>query len=179
MYIFVCVGIMSDYEEVIYWFTGHNAANEWETNPAGLDNNNIGDYASTDNDNDAQEENANNAITNNIGEISAVELRAFGYGDGGDYIIYAPNFLIGGAGATFNWIPPNGIGAAAYDAWRDITADPAAPDPWTWTDVNGLDCTLTYMKDGKANILYISTLEIRVTFRQPVQPGYSILPFHY
>lgn len=171
---------MSDYETEIYWFTAHDAAAEWTNNPASLDNNNTADYASTETDLDTQTENANNAPSDFIGDISKVELRAFGYSvDGGDYIVYTPIFLVGGAGNTFNWTPPAGIGAATYDAWHDITSDPAAPTVWTWADINGLDCSLQYMKDAKANLLYISTLEIQVTFRQPIGPGYSLIPSIY
>ena len=171
---------MSDYEEVIYWFTAHDAGVVWDTDPNNMDGHDIGTYATTSSDNDQQDMNANSATADNIGDISTVELRAFGYGDGGDMMEYIPEFLVGGTGATYTWVPPNGIGNAAYDAtWRDITADGAAPSPWTWTDVNGLGCAIVYMKEGKANTMGIATIEIRVTFRKPVQPGYGVMPSLY
>lgn len=55
----------------------------------------------------------------------------------------------GGSSAGDNHQPTADVGAAGSEAWSDafnITSDTNAPSPWSWTDVQNLDCRLTTVR---------------------------------
>ena len=47
----------------------------------------------------------------------------------------------------------------------DVTSDTNAPAPWTWTDVQNLDCDVIYKPHSASGS--VSKVEIRITYNQP------------
>lgn len=99
-----------------------------------------------------------------LGTISKVELRVYGYGDGGDRIDLHPFFggIDGGTqGDEYQLTMPS---SADWSSYADITNDSNAPSPWTWADIEDLDCNCEYDPVGKGNAIYAAKVEIRVTY---------------
>jgi len=100
-----------------------------------------------------------------LGTISAVEIRAYGYAVGDDDFNLQPQFNQGLAvGDNHFWAP---TGAPAWGSYFNITLDSNAPSPWTWTDIQNLYLHLDYDKVGpKSNLIYVAQVEVRVTYTE-------------
>lgn len=158
---------MASPDTVTYYFNAYNGAEVWETSPASMIDDNLGTYASTNNAGEVQLNNANNCSGTDLGLISKVELRAYGYGDGGDFIYLRPVFTAGD-GTNHTWTPGTSPGWSPY---YNITSDTNAPTSWNWSNVQELDVDVAYDGLAKPNPLYIAKVEIRVTYNPPPTVG--------
>lgn len=150
-------------DTIDYYFNAYNVAVAWTNDPEKMVDGTDASYAYTKTDLNKEELTGNNCPGSNLGEITDVQIRAYGYGDGGDSIDLVPVFAAGD-GDIHNWVP--GVGAD-WSAWISIFADTNKPDPWTWAAVQALDCDVIYIKAAKANELYIGEVQIRVTYTPP------------
>lgn len=153
-------------DTAVYEFNARNAspADPWDTNPANMIDGTYDSYAETDSTGDEEELTANECDGTDLGTISAVELRAYGYGDGGDWVYLKPVFGGSDAGDDHTVLAQAG---AAWSAWQDITTDTNAPDWSSWTQIQDLDCRAEYIKDGKANTMYCGMVQVQVTYDPP------------
>jgi hypothetical protein len=90
-----------------------------------------------------------------------VEVRCHGKRSGSG--LSAPDIVLQPLGANHVFTP---TATANWSSWYDITNDPAAPNPWTWTGVDNLDCEVE-AKVQPSYTLYCSKVEIRVTYTPP------------
>jgi len=151
---------MASPDTVTYYFNAYGAE-VWEASPASMTDGNLGTYASTNNAGEVQLNNANNCSGTGLGLISKVELRAYGYGDGGDFIYLRPVFTAGD-GTNHQWTP--GTSPPSWSPYYNITSDTNAPTSWNWSNVQELDVDVEYNGLAKPNPLYIAKVEIRVTY---------------
>lgn len=162
--------------EVTYYFTLPMIAGGWTGGGLMVDGK-LDTFAYTSSDGDTAQLYTNNCPGTNLGTISKVELRVYGYGDGDDRIDLTPRF---GSpittGKEYQLTMPSSAGWSAY---IDITNDPKAPSPWTWSDITSelLRCYVEFDKVGKANTMYCAKVEIRVTYTPlPPPPQISVNP---
>jgi len=148
--------------EVTYYLDGYNASFPWDNDPEKMVDNILTNYATTKSDGDIQVLNSNTCPGTNLGTITKVEVRYYGYGDGDDKLNITCK-------ADAHQTIPN-ASPATWSSYIDITNDSVAPDPWTWADIQACGMNLTYIKVGKANLMYIAKAEIRVTYT-PVGPA--------
>jgi len=152
---------MASPDTVTYYFNAYDAE-VWETAPASMTDNILTNYASTANKNEVQLINANNCSGTDLGLISKVELRAYGYTGGDDYIKIRPVFAGVNDGSDYSWNPmPT---SPAWSGYFDITTDPSAPASWTWSDVQNLDADIQSTRVGGPDTMYIAKVEIQVTY---------------
>ncbi len=156
---------MASPDTVTYYFNAYGAE-VWEDSPASMTDDNLDTYASTNNAGEFQLNNANNCSGTGLGPISKVELRAYGYGDGGDFIYLRPVFTAGD-GTNHTWTPGTSPGWSPY---YNITSDTNAPTSWNWSNVQELDVDVVYDGLAKPNPLYIAKVEIWVTYTPNVPP---------
>ena len=90
---------------------------------------------------------ANTCPGTDLGTISKTEIRCYGYGDGNDQI-------------TLNGTALTMPSSAGWSSYVDVGIT-------TWTGVVNLNATVQYNKSGKANTMYGSKVEIRVTWGAP------------
>ncbi len=153
--------VMASPDTVTYYFNAYGAE-AWETAPASMTDNILTNYASTNNKDEVQLNNANNCSGADLGLISKVELRAYGYTGDNDYIKIRPVFAGVNDGSDYSWNPmPT---SPAWSGYFDITTDPSAPASWTWSDVQNLDADIQAIRLGGPDITYIAKVEIRVTY---------------
>jgi len=151
-----------DAREVVYYFNSYDILENWATNPDNMVDGSISNYASTTSDGDVELCKSNTCPGDDLGFISKVELRAYGYKSGGiPNIILRPVFEGSEDGANHTFQPP--IGSGDWSSWFDITGDPENEEQWIWGDIVGLDCDVeSYIP--LAATLYCSKVEVRVTY---------------
>ena len=121
-------------------------------------------YAATSSDGDTEVLDGNTCPGIDLGTIFKVEIRVYGHGDGDDRIDLTPIF--GGVdGDTYQTTPST---VPDWGGYQDITTDTSAPSPWSWSDIQNLDCKVVFEKVAKANIMYCAKVEVRVTFAPPL-----------
>jgi len=146
--------------EVTYYFNAYDTVTEkWETTPANMVDGTDASYAATTVDGAVQKLTANTCPGTDLGTITKVELRFYGYGDADDETIIRPVFA-GGDGANHTIVP--GV-TAGWKAYQDITNDPNAPS-WTFAAVVVLDCDVEVNDVAKGNTTRVGEVEIRVTY---------------
>ena len=146
--------------DLTYYFNGHSAS-AW-TDPNNFDDGlNLDTFASVSSDSDVHEFNSNTCPGTDLGTITKVELRVYGYGDGNDQLELTPVFA-GGDGDVHETVPV--VSPGGWSAYIDITNDTNAPSPWTWAAVQALECDVVRDTVSKANAMYGSMVEIRVTY---------------
>ncbi len=155
-----------------YYFnnlTSSSQENAWATNPSYMVDGNTSTYASTTLDRDVEECTGNSCPGTDIGPISKVELRAYGYyATNQRDIILRPVF--GGTvdGSDYHY---DATTAPGWSSWFDITDDNNAPESWSWSDVADLDCDVEAELGMFPFTLYCSKVEIRVIYSSV--PGVS------
>ena len=160
--------VMASPDTVTYYFNAYNGAEAWETAPASMTDNILANYASTNVKDEVQLNNANNCSGTDLGLISKVELRAYGYTGLDDYIKIRPVFAGVNDGSDYSWNPmPT---SPAWSGYFDITTDPSAPASWTWSDVQNLDADIQAIRLGGPDLTYIAKVEIRVTYTPNISP---------
>ena len=154
-----------DAEQVTYYFNSHNSGEEWAVNPAYMVDGNSSNYALTTSDGDVELCNGNNCSGTDFGTISKVELRVCSYCSSGQRdTILRPVF--GGVVDGVEYRYETSITADTWSQWFDITNDPFAPQTWTWTEIDILDCDVIAenIPMGPSFTLKCSKIEIRVTY---------------
>jgi hypothetical protein len=148
-----------DASEVIYYFNDYDTMFAWATNPAYMIDGNTSNYASTTIDRDMEKLNINLDSAADKGAISKVEIRAFGkYSGGGDPAIH--DILLKVLGGMHVFSPTT---TGNWSSWYDITDNPYAPDPWTWTDIDNLIVEVEASIMGVYTV-YCSKVDVRVTY---------------
>jgi hypothetical protein len=147
-----------DASEVVYYFDSYDNAIAWSTNPGNMVDGSNSTFASTQSEHDIELCNDNTCSGSDLGTISKVEIRCYGYYSGSlhDIILRAawPSLMLEFTPGT----------SGAWSSWLDITDDPNAPDPWTWNDIVYLDCEVESGIGMPSFTLYCSKVEIRVTY---------------
>jgi chitodextrinase len=147
-----------DATEVIYYFNDYDPMISWATNPAYMVDGNTSNYASTTIDRDMEKLDIILDSSADKGAISKVEIRAFGKYSGSGYPPH--DIVLKTVGGTHYFIPGT---TGAWSSWYDITNNPNAPDPWTWTDIDNLIVEVEAATEG-AYTLYCSKVDVRVTY---------------
>ncbi len=142
-----------------YFYISYNAPFAWETNPSNMVDGNTSNYASTTTDREIETLDGNTFSDIDKGPISKVEIRCFGKYSGNEgppiheirlkaldgVHVFSPT-------TTGNW-----------SSWYDITNNPGAPSPWTWTFVKNLNVDVESSIIGLYTV-YCSKVEVRVTY---------------
>lgn len=153
------------HDTVTYYFDGGGGTYPW-TWYERMSDGNLNTYASTFLDGRTQNEVQNTCPGDDLGAISKVEIRAYGYGDGDDRIDL---WVKGGfEGDEHELTMPS---SPDWSVYADITNDSNAPTPWAWSDIVALDVDVEYDKVGKGVTMYCAKIEIRVTYEPPPPVG--------
>ena len=152
-----------DAAEKIYYFNSYETAEAWATNPGNMVDGSTSNYASTGIDEDIELCDDNNCSGSDLGTISKVELRVYGYYSTNQRdIILIPVFDGIVEGLAYNHPTES---TANWSQWFDITNDPGLPPSgWTWNVVKDLDCKVTTDNGFGAFTLYCSKVEMRITY---------------
>ncbi len=145
--------------EVTYYFNSRSTGN-W-TDPDNMIDGLIANFASTSSNGTEETLDGNTCPGDDLGTITKVEARIYGYGDADDRLYYQPIFDAGLGNARYH------VSATpTWTNWVQIQNDPNAPDPFTWADVLNLDYKVLFTKTGKANTMRCAKVEIRVTYTE-------------
>ena len=153
-----------DEKEVLYYFNSYDRRTEaWETNPENMVDGDIDTFAETTDEGHVQLCDDNTYLGGSPGTITKVELRVWGYYSGDQHDIILQPVFNGSNGDEYSY---NTTDDLVFSPWFDITEDNNAPETWTWTDVDTLDC---YVKaedkvTGLSFKLSCSVVQIHVTF---------------
>ena len=160
-----------DASETTYYFDNYlTSVEEWMTNPGNMIDSSTSNYASTPMNSDIENCINNTCTGNDLGTISKVEIRCYGYYSMNQRdIILRPVFGVHD-GDNHNYVTTP---SAGWSQWFDITNDNNAPDDWSWLDVRDLDCDVEASSGMGAFTLYCSKVEIRVTYTVNNAPDLS------
>ncbi|GAI63833.1 unnamed protein product, partial [marine sediment metagenome] len=148
--------------EVTYHFNAYTTP-VW-ANPDNLVDGDTGTFAASAAKKSEQVLTGNNCPGTNLGTITKVELRVFAHGDGNDRIDITPVFD-GGDGEVHETTPV--VSPGAWTPYVNITWDTNSHDFALWSQVQDLDCIIDNVAVAKANVMYASKVEIRVTYWVP------------
>jgi len=158
--------------KAIYYYHGYSTSFAWATNPSTMVDGNTSNYASTTIDRDVEHCDDNTCSDIDKGPISKVEIRVFGKYSGSDVPpIHDINLKTLGGTHVFS---PSTTGA--WSSWYDITNNPGAPSPWTWTNVETLLVEVESSIIGMYTV-YCSKVEIQVTYN-PYPSVTSLYPIN-
>jgi len=155
---------------VTYYFNDNHASELWETTPENMVDGTDASYAATTTDGQVHRLIGNNCPGTDLGTITKVELRFYGYGDVDDQTILRPVF--GGSVDGDNHVVVPGT-TPEWKAYQDITTDTNAPS-WTWAAVVALDCDVEMNDIAKGNTAHVGEVEIRVTYTPYPSPPTSL-----
>ncbi|KYK22868.1 hypothetical protein AYK21_03435 [Thermoplasmatales archaeon SG8-52-2] len=156
-----------DADQVIYYFDSYDDSpmgEAWVAYPGYLVDGSISNSASTTSNGDVELCTGNNCSGTDLGTILNVALRVKSYYSGGQRdTILRPVFGGTNDGADHNYQTSV---VDTWSQWFDITNDPYAPQSWTWSDVESLDCDVVAENAplGPPFTLYCSKIEIRVGY---------------
>jgi hypothetical protein len=160
-----------DLSEVIYYFDSYDNNEPWATSPGYMVDGSTSNYASTTSNGDIELCDGNNCSTSDLGVISKVELRSYGYYSTNLRLIYLRP-VFGGTTDGLNYPQPI-TSTPGWSDWVDITNDPYAPNTWSWSDVDDLDCDVEAGSGFGIFTLYCSKVEIRVSYVPNNDPAIS------
>ena len=150
--------------EVTYYYNAWDIGIEWNITPENMVDGNISTFAHEGVDGSAQLNDGNTCpIGVDLGEITKVEIRIYGYiDDAGTDSIDFRTFYDGKLGPTN--ITNLGI-TPGWSDYYDVTEHKSAPDIWTWPDIQ---TTTTWIRSnvGAGNAASVSKVEIRVTYTE-------------
>lgn len=159
-------------DEVTYYYDAY-VASQW-ANPANIVDGSLATYASCASSGDEVIVSSTTSDGTNLGTITKVELRGYGYGDGNDRIDFS--FHVS-RDTEYQVTMPASEGWCAY---QDVTDDPYI-NGWTWAKVANAPpyLRLEYAKVKAGNPIYCAKVEIRVTYTpgvpaKPVSRGHII-----
>ena len=157
-----------DASEVTYYFNSYDTGEAWSTNPGYMVDGNIGNYAlASGMDFNCVELCDGNTCSKkvNLGNISKVELRAYGYYSGSQRdIILRPIFGGTEDGDNYTFVTTT---TPSWSSWFDITNDTSDLEDleeWSWYDIKDLMCDVEAEDDFGIWNLYCSKVEMRVTY---------------
>ena len=154
-----------DASEVIYYYDNYDNNEAWATSPSYMVDGSTSNYASTTISGDVELCDSNNCSGCNLGDISKVELRVYGYYVTNQYdIILRPVF--GGTSDGLDYNHPT-ESSPGWSRWFDITYDPVkGMSEWSWDEVKDLDCDVEAEDKmfPPPFTLYAAKVEIRVTY---------------
>lgn len=146
---------------VTYYFDSYDNRTDWATNPGCMVDGNISTYASTYINGDVERCDGNTCPGDDLGNISRVELRVYGYYTSIQRDIILQPLFDGTPGSEYTY---QATSTANWSEWFDITDDNSAPSNWQWTDVDCLDCDVKAGSGEFEFTLYCSKVEIRVSY---------------
>ncbi len=155
-----------------YYDTSFGGSAPW-TDRANAFDGNLATFASTSGSGDYLRSGTTTCDGTDLGTITKVEVRVYGYGDGDDRIDVSFSALSPGT-PEYQFTMP---ASEAWSAYADVTAD-ANISGWTWAKVEdlsagaGLDICAEKNNVGKGDTMYCSKVEIRVTYT-PSNGGWS------
>jgi hypothetical protein len=159
-----------DASQITYYFNNYNTSETWAIFPWRMVDGNTSTYASTTVGSDVELCNSNTCDGSNLGYISKVELRTYGYYTGANHSIilrpvFSNNSYDGNNHTTKTGSSPS------WSEWVDITNEIIGPSSgvWNWSNVKYLDCDVQSQSGSSFWTLYCSKVEMRVTYnRLPV-----------
>ncbi len=156
--------------DVTYYFDSYDAGETWATSPANMTDGDTGTFASASTNGDTQLLNGNTCDGSDMGTITAVEYRVYGYNSDTTRVnIETTPIFSGGNGPTANvcdWT------AAAWSDYVDITSVTNAPNPWTWSAVDALAMRVNMARAlAQARYAYVARIELRVTYTPAAPDG--------
>lgn len=128
----------------------------WTTNPAYMYDSGLTTYASTTTNGQTETLSGTTCTGAWLGEITKIELRAYGYKTitiGSAKV----NFVVNG-GATNQWTPGN---SAGYSSYYNVTADVAK----NWNAVKTASVAVTSVLTGVGSTDFVGKVFIRVTYK--------------
>lgn len=151
--------------EATYYFDSYDAGETWATSPGNMTDGDTGTFASASTNGDTQLLNGNSCPGTDLGTITAVEYRVYGYNSDTTRVdIQCTPIFSGGNGPQTNvcdWT------SAAWSDYVDITSVSNAPNPWTWSAVDALDMRVNMARIlSQARYAYAAKIEIRVTYTE-------------
>jgi hypothetical protein len=155
-----------DASEITYYFNNYFFGETWANNPGYMVDGNTGTYASTSVGGDVELCNSNTCNGSDLGDISKLELRVYGYYSGGNRSIILRPVFNGNNNLNNHTIYPGS--SPGWTSWVDITNDwPLSGYPaWTWTYVMNLDCDVQTQSGSGYWTLFCSKVEMRVTYNK-------------
>jgi hypothetical protein len=150
-----------DASEVVYYFDSYDNGVAWSSSPGNMVDGSTSNYASTQTDFDVELCDSNTCSGSNLGTISKVEIRCYGKRSGSG--IPTPRIVLRPLIDEHNFYPGT---SGDWSSWFDITNDPSAPSPWTWNDVDNLNCEVIARVTGSYTV-FCSKVEVRVTYTPP------------
>jgi hypothetical protein len=163
-----------DASEIVYYFNSYDNGETWSSNPSYMVDGSTSNYASTGVIGDVELCDANNCSGSNLGVISKVELRSYGYYSGTRRsIILRPVFDGIDDGDDYECETCNEPG---WSQWIDITNDEArgtGEAQWSWNEVKNLNCDVDAGSGFSSFTLYCSKVEMRVTYTPNNNPVIS------
>ena len=148
--------------EISYYFNTYNSGGEeWVDYPQRMVDNDLLFSAQSPDANvpDIQLLTGNTCDGTDLGTISKVELRIYGYTSEANGTILLRPIFSGGDGSNHDV----GIINVAWSSYIDITSDTNAPATWSWTNIQNLDCDV---ESDSAGTVYVEAnkVEIKVTY---------------
>lgn len=143
--------------EVTYHFNSRFTGN-W-TDPDYMIDGILTNFAYTAQSSTSEALDGNTCPGTDLGTITKVEFRVYGYGDGDDRIDVRPWTV-----TIYKNVMPSSPGWGIY---HDITNDIEAPDWSLWSQIQGLAFWATFNAVGKGNTMYCAKVEIRITYTPP------------
>lgn len=146
---------------VTYYFDNYDAGvNEWGHNPANMVDGDINTDAHENIGDTTELLTTNECVGADLGTIGTVELRAYGHLSSlPTSAAFVPYFGGANDGDNHASVVPLNEGWGSY---KDITSDTNAPSPWTWADIQNLDCKVNAILAGGTP--YVAKVEVRVTY---------------
>lgn len=141
--------------EVTYY--GNSLYSSRWSNPNNMIDNNLETFASESVDEDYARINGTTCLGTDLGIITKVEVRPYGYGDGNDKIDFSFSSL---QEVEYEVTMP---ASAGWGTWCNVTDDPKIGG-WTWAKIATPVWYVSYDKVGAGNPMYCAKVEIRVTY---------------
>lgn len=144
---------------VTYYFNAYSSATL--SSPGNLIDGALSTYASSSSNGANEVLSGNTCPGTNLGTISKVEVRGYGYKTGNQTVVFrlVPKFSGSNGDNHDHYLSAS----AAWSSYFDITNDSNAPSSWTWSDIENLDLTATIVK-GPIGTAYYAKIEILVTY---------------
>jgi len=168
-------------DNVTYYFNDYDTNEAWTINPSWMVDGDTRNSSSTSLDGDVELCDNNTCPGTNLGSISKVEIRVFGFCPIGERDIILRPVLHGRDGNNYTY---DASFMPAWSEWFDITTDPCRGNPgmakWSWSEVQDLDCDVEAedMFFGPWFVLECSKVEIRVTYTNTPPVASDPVPIH-
>jgi hypothetical protein len=143
-----------------YYFNANDNNEKWTHDERMVDGN-TGTYASASADGKTQWLTGSTCLGTELGTISKVEIRAYGYLEAAGASVSLRPVFNAGDGTDHTAITAT---TAGWGSYIDITTDNNASSPWTWSDVLNLDCDVEFNEEHGGNKGHVAKVEIRVTY---------------